>query len=153
MLQIRNHTKPQNNCKREMRQIHPTTEAPPCIIRCKSVVKVHVVFVRLDHAVCLNTWEFWVVDLFCPLWRWKDPVFTKKCVFGCFTPENSVVCPHLCRCVLTQFLKEVAFILCPFSTTPWLESCERDTIPSTSRQTQNLFSKPLRPRETFSVFM
>lgn len=84
MMQIWKHTKLHNNCKREMLQIHSTMEAPLCIIRCKSVVKVDVVFVRLDHAVCLNTWKFWVercLPLLSTLKRNRFSIHEKVCVW------------------------------------------------------------------------
>lgn len=54
-------------------------------------------------------------------------------------------------CVWTRFPREVAFILCPFSAATWWESCERDTIPPSSRQTESPFSTPEGRRERPSV--
>lgn len=100
-------------------------------------------FVRLGHAVYLNTWNFWVEHfqpLLVTLKMKRSSIHKKVSVWMFHAWKQCCVSPHLCRCVLTQFLWEVAFILCPFSTTPWLVSCERDIILSTGRQTQSLFS-------------
>lgn len=76
--------------------------------------------------------------------------------YGCVHMKKCVGCLGSCRCVcvyVDSFAREVAFILCPFSAATWSESCERDTIPSSSRQRTLSAHRRVRERDPLCLYV